>query len=371
MWNVWKMAYPRNTVSKIRTLNASLLIVGTSIGAGMLGLPVETGRGGFLPSILFLVINWIIMTGTALLLIEILAKHKGKANFITLSEKILGRPFKVITFVVYVSLFVSLTLAYVKGGGVFISDLFGAIPASIGCLIFLAFFVPLIILGSRVLSFGNTIFTFGVIFSFIVLVSLGVSKIKPGLLTHINWKFSTLSYPMFITSFGFHSVLPSLHSYVASKKDLRIAVVIGTSITFLIYMSWQLVVMGIVPLNGENSLTQALLADQTAISPLKIYLKSPILNFSAQMFYFTALTTSFLGVGLGLIDFLLDSFKIKAKLVNRLFFALLIYIPSLWVAQTNLRIFYLSLKYGGGIACFYLLVLLPVLLFFKSRNKAF
>ena len=81
-------------MSKIRTLNASFLIVGTSIGAGMLGLPVETGRGGFLPSILFLLINWIIMTGTALLLIEILAKHKGKANFITLSEKILGRPFK-------------------------------------------------------------------------------------------------------------------------------------------------------------------------------------------------------------------------------------------------------------------------------------
>ena len=126
---------------------------------------------------------------------------------------------------------------------------------------FPSFFVPLIILGSRVLSFGNTLLTFGVIFSFVILVSLGVSKIEPGLLTHINWKFATLSYPMFITSFGFHSVLPSLHSYVARKKDLRVAVVIGTSITFLIYKSWQLVVMGIVPLNGENSLTQALLAD--------------------------------------------------------------------------------------------------------------
>ena len=79
----------------------------------------------------------------------------------------------------------------------------------------------------------------------------------------------------------------------------------------------------------------------------------------------------FLGVGLELIDFLLDSFKIKAKLVNRLFFALLIYIPALWVAQTNLRIFYLSQKYGGGIICFYLLILLPALFFFKSINEAF
>jgi len=83
------------------------------------------------------------MTGTALLLIEILEKYKDKANFITLSEKILGRLFKIITFVVYISLFVSLTLAYMKGGGRgVISDLFGTIPASIGCLFFLAFLFP-------------------------------------------------------------------------------------------------------------------------------------------------------------------------------------------------------------------------------------
>lgn len=364
------MAYPRNTVSKvIKTTNASLLIFGTSIGAGMLGLPVETGRGGFILSFVFLVINWIIMTGTALLLIEVLSKFKSKPNFITLSEKILGPSFKVLTFFVYITLFLSLTLAYVKGGGVFLSDFFDSITAPLGCLIFLAFFVPLIILGSKVLSFGNSLLTFGVIISFVMLVTLGIRKVDASLLTHLNWKFAILSFPMFITSFGFHSVLPSLHSYVGSKKHLRVAVVIGTTITFLVYLIWQLVVMGIVPIHGENSLTQALIEDQTAISPLKFYLDNPLLNFCAQAFYFTALTTSFLGVGLGLIDFLLDSFKIKQRLVNRLFLALLIYTPALWIAQTKLRIFYLSLKYGGGIACFYLLILLPILLFFVSKKR--
>ena len=281
----------------------------------------------------------------------------------------MGPPFKIITFVIYISLFLSLTLAYVKGGGVFISDLFGVLPVSIGCLVFLVFLVPLIVLGSKALSFGNSLLTFGVIISFMVLVVLGIHKINPSLLTQINWKFATLSYPMFITSFGFHSVLPSLHTYVKRKRDLRIAIIMGTSITFLIYTSWQLVVMGIVPLHGENGLIRALITDQTAISPLKIYLKNPFLHGSAQIFYFTALTTSFLGVGLGLIDFLLDSFKIKLKFVNRLFLALLIYIPALWIAQTNLRIFYLSLKYGGGFACFYLLILLPIFLFFQHRKR--
>lgn len=335
----------------------------------MLGLPVETGRGGFILSLVFLVINWAVMTGTALLLIEVLSKFKSKPNFITLSEKILGPPFKVMTFLIYIILFLSLTLAYVKGGGIFLSDFFNNLTAPLGSFIFLAFFVPLIILGSRVLSFGNSVLTFGVIISFIMLVILGIKKVNLSLLTHFNWKFAILSFPMFITSFGFHSVLPSLYFYVSNKKHLRISVFIGTTLTFLIYFIWQLVVMGIVPVYGTNSLREALISDQTAISPLKFYLQSPLLNFCAQTFYFTALTTSFLGVGLGLVDFLLDSFKIQQKLVNRFFLGIMIYTPALWIAQTKLRIFYLSLKYGGGIACFFLLILLPILLFFSSNSN--
>lgn len=362
------MAHSGDTVSKIKTLNASLLVVGTSIGAGMLGLPVETAGGGFFPSLFFLMFNWILMTGTALLFVELLDKYKLNANFITLSEKILGKSFKLLTFIVYIALFLSLTLAYVKGGGVFISDLFDNIPIALGCLIFLAFFLPLIVLGSKVLSFGNTLLTFGLIGAFFLLIFLGIKQIESKFLIHINWKLGLLSFPMFITSFGFHSILPSLNAYVQNKKSLRLAVIIGTTITFLIYVSWQLVVLGVVPLLGDNGLLATLAADQTAITPLKIFLRTPILSYSAQVFYFTALTTSFLGVGLGLVDFLLDSLQIKQKLINRIFLVILIYVPALWVAQTNLRIFYLSLKYGGGFACFYLLVLLPILLFFREKK---
>lgn len=128
--------------------------------------------------------------------------------------------------------------------------------------------------------------------------------------------------------------------------------------------------MGIVPVEGSPSLLEALAADQTAITPLKYYLKSSILSLLAQIFYFSAITTSFLGVCLGLIDFLLDSFKIKPKLINRLFLCLTIFLPALWLAQTSLRVFYLSLKYGGGFACLYLLVFLPITLYIKGRNHS-
>ncbi len=311
------------------------------------------------------------MTGTALLLVEVLAKYKLNANFITLSDKILGASFKIITFIVYIALFLSLTFAYVKGGGVFISDLVDTIPVSLGSLIFLIIFVPLIVLGSKVLSAGNSFLTIILMGSFVFLIYLGISKISPLLLKHVDWKMGWFSYPMFITSFGFHSILPSLNTYLDDKKSLRSAVLLGTSITFIIYIAWQLLVMGIVPVEGSHSLTEALAADQTAITPLKYYLKSSLLILCAQIFYFTAITTSFLGVCLGLIDFLLDSFKIKPKLINRLFLCLIIFLPALWLAQTSLRVFYLSLKYGGGFACLYLLVFLPIALYIKGRKRSF
>ena len=348
-------------------IHATLLIAGTSIGAGMLGLPVETGGGGFFPSLILLAINWIIMMGTAFLLVEVLSKHP-ETNFITLSQRLFGRFFKVCTFTIYIFFFLSLTLSYVKGGGVFLSQLLPSLSGPFGYLLFLLIFVPLIIFGSRILGVANTFLTVGMLLSFMGLVSLGIKRLSSSFLTHVDWKLAALSYPMFITSFGFHGCLPSLYSYLGNKRDLKIAILTATSLTALVYACWQLVVMGVVPLSGENSLTEALLSDQTAVSPLKIYLKSSSLHFFAQMFYFLALTTSFLGVGLGLIDFLLDTFKQKGTSLNRMVFACLIYIPAFCVAQTPMRVFYLSLKFGGGSASFYLLILLPILLFLRNRK---
>jgi len=353
----------------VKTTNASLVIIGTSVGAGILGLPVETGRGGFMLSLLFFFLVWVVMTVTALMLTEVLSEFEGRANFFTLAEEKLGSFFKTLTFLVYTALYLSLTLAYIKGGGVFFSDLSDRIPLPLGCSIFLILFTPIITFGAKVLGFGNSVLTFSMFVSFALLTMLGIKEIESSLLLHFNWKFAFFSLPMFVTSFGFHNVLPSLFSYVGSKKHVQVAVCIGTTVTFSIYLIWQMVVLGIVPLDGENSLMQAFIHDQTAISPLYFYLKRPLLIWCAQVFYFAALTTSFLGVGLGLIDFLLDALKIKRQFINRLFLTILIYVPAIWIAQTKLRIFYLSVKYGAGMACVYLLIILPILLFFACKWK--
>ncbi|HKZ00308.1 MAG TPA: aromatic amino acid transport family protein, partial [Rhabdochlamydiaceae bacterium] len=51
-------------------LGGILLVAGTSIGVGMLALPVATAAGGFVPSLLIYLICWIFMMCTGLLILE-------------------------------------------------------------------------------------------------------------------------------------------------------------------------------------------------------------------------------------------------------------------------------------------------------------
>ena len=55
----------------LKILGSILLIVGTSIGAGMLALPVATAALGFTGSLIMLFSCWFVMTTSAFLLLEV------------------------------------------------------------------------------------------------------------------------------------------------------------------------------------------------------------------------------------------------------------------------------------------------------------
>ena len=368
----------RNALSKMRIkargnskfLIACLMILGTSIGAGMLGMPVEMGRGGAIPSTFFLVITWIVLLITGLLFLEVMSFVRKDVNFATLSEMFLKSKSKSILVFIYLLLFLALLFAYVKGGGVFISGISSKIPIWLGTVIYLAIFFPFMIKGTRMIGKINAFLSTLMILSFILLLIFGLKKIHIDNLIHIDWKNSYLSSPILVTAFGFHIVIPSLYAMLNRNKALmRWAIIIGTTSSLVVYFLWNSYVIGIIPLSGEVSLSSALQSDQTAITPLAKILGSSIISQFAQIFYFCALTTSFLGVSLATIDFSLDALQLKKVSKNRILIAIFIFVPALILSTTQLRLFYLSLKYGAAIACILLLIIFPALLVIKIIPK--
>lgn len=355
----------------LKFVAAVSIIVGTSIGAGMLALPVMTARAGFFPSIFLFLLTWVMTITTGILFSEVILSKPSNSNYISLGRSILGRRFTYIVFGLYILLFYSLIAAYTKGIGIILSDnLLLTRTAWEGSFLFILFFMPLMYLGTNVIGRANGFLTLILLASFFMLISVGNKGISFDLLKHQNWSQNLFSLPLIISSFGFHGTLPSLVDYLdRDKGKIQWAIVVGSTITLMIYLCWELFVLGSVPLNGEVSLISAWENDQTAITPLSQISGNPIVWNLAHIFSLSAIITSFLGVSIGLIDFLVDAFQLKRNFTTKTSLLLTLYLSALFLSLTELRIFYLSLNYGAGFAAIFLLIFLPALMMYKSDSQ--
>lgn len=84
-----------------RVFGGILLVSGTTIGAGMLALPVCTGLAGFFPSLVLFILYWIFMTYTAFLFLEVNLWMGRSANIISMAKRTLGRWAQIASWIVY------------------------------------------------------------------------------------------------------------------------------------------------------------------------------------------------------------------------------------------------------------------------------
>ncbi len=345
----------------------ALLVAGTSIGAGMLALPILTGLGGFGPSLVVYFLCWLFMTCTGLLMLEICLKNSPDVNLVSMAASYFGVAGKVFAWVLYLFLFYCLSIAYVAGGGAMLRDWLGLGPIWAGGVLFVLLFGPFVYFGAKVVDRLNLFLMAGLIGSYLLFVIFGIGHVNLSFLQTANWGPALFALPIIFTSFSYQGVIPTLTAYM--KRDaskIRIAIVLGTTITFLVYLFWEFLILGIVPLEG---LEEARRLGQTAAQPLKNHLMSGSVLAIGQAFGFFAIATSYLGVTLGLFDFLADGLRMAKKGLRRGFLAALTFLPPLMVALTRPGIFLTALTYAGGIGCALLLGLLPILMVWKARSR--
>lgn len=356
-------------------LSAAFLVGGTCIGGGMLALPVATGLSGFIPSIAMMTICWITMTLTALLLMEVSLWMEEGAHVISMSSRLLGPLGKAVAWMLYLFICYASLVAYTAGGGIQISSslksLFGiTLSKGMSCAIFVFLFGAIIYAGSRVVGRINAILFVAMIGAYIALVGVGFSEIKPAFLAFKNWNTALMAIPLLLTSFSFQTMVPSLTPYLKRNGTaLRIAIIGGTTIAFIVYLIWQWLILGIVPVLGENGLIEALARGEPATQFLGNHVQSNWLASIAEYFAFFAIITSFLGIGLGLFDFLSDGLKIKEKGIGNFSLAILIVVPTLFFAIYFDRAFLVALDTSGGYGDAVLNGIMPALMVWIGRYQ--
>ena len=349
-----------------KMIGGSLIVGGTAIGAGMLALPVITAMGGFLPASVIYLICWIFSASTGLLLLEVCQWMPQNANLVTMATQLLGRGGKIAAWILYIFLFYCLTVAYTAGGGGFVKTVIGG-PQWLSTLIFSLVFGSFVYFGTKAVDRINYLLMAGLIGTYILFVVFGFKHVQFDNLKDSHWGYGILALPVMFTSFSYQGVIPSLNAYLErDAKMMRYAILIGSSIPFLTYILWELLILGIVPVEG---LIAAKNAGTTAIEPLRYVLRDSPVYTIGQFFGFFALTTSFLGVTLGLLDFLSDSLEVEKTPLKKLLLCALIYIPPILIVLVNPTIFFKALGYAGGVGCALLLGLLPVMMVWVGRYR--
>lgn len=367
------MEESENLVQKGRLISAICLVAGTCIGGGMLALPVATGISGFFPSTLMMILCWLAMTASALLLLEVNLWMKEGAHFITMANTILGPIGKIVSWCLYLFICYASIVAYSAAGGNLVingvAHLVGwELSKEWGCLLFILFFGGIIYLGNQIVGRVNSILFIAMILSYFALVGTGFSEVKKELLNHTYWPTSLLAIPLLLATFSFQTMLPSLTPYLKRNvRALRWAIMGGTTLTLIIYLIWQWIVLGIVPVNGPYSLIKALELGEPVTQFLREHVQSEWVSAIAEYFAFFALSTSFLGIALGLFDFLSDGLKIKNEGKGKFFLSLLIIVPTFIFASYFDRIFLLALDTSGGYGDSILNGMMPVLMVWVGR----
>lgn len=356
-------------------ISALFLVTGTIIGGGMLALPVATGISGFFPATLFMTVCWLAMTFTALLYLEVTLWMEEGTHVISMTSKILGPYWKALAWLLYLFISYASLVGYTAGGGIqvaaSINALFDiALPWQWGALAFVFLFGMTFYFGNLIVGRVNAIFFIAMIGSYVALVAVGAREVKPALLTYQHFPSAFFAIPIFLTSFSFQTMVPSLPPYLKRNAPrLRLAIIGGTTLAFIVYLVWQWIILGIVPVEGESGLREALRRGEPATLFIKEHVTMPHVALVAEYFAFFAIVTSFLGMGLGLFDFLSDGLKIKEKGLGKLVLSLLIAIPTLFFATQFDRIFYLAFDATGGYGDAILNGIIPILLVWVGRYK--
>ncbi len=347
---------------------AVLLISGSCIGAGMLALPIVTSAFGFVPSVAMFVMAWLLMALSGQLLAQInlsLGYHK---SLMTLAEEIFGPVGKWVTFSLFLLLFYCLSVAYFAAigpiGQALCKNLLHvdlscqAIQVGIALL-----FGSIVYLGIRPVDHWNRWLMAGFAAVYFALVVLGVQHLHPAFLSHCQWTASYSALPILVISFGYQNMIPTLASYFQGDGiRLRRAIWIGTAIPLVVYLIWQVIMLGMIP---RYILEQAHAMGVDASVVLQQVVSHPAIYLMGQLFAFFAIVTSLLAQSLSLVEFLGDRLIVFGRGLPRLARVLLVFIlPMLW-AWWKPGILFQALDLGGGIGAVALFVLLPAAMAWK------
>lgn len=382
--NVLYVIQKYNTVNNHRISNkmqkiigSILIVAGTTIGAGMLAMPIISANVGFLFMSLILFCIWFAIFYTSILLVNVYRYNAIEDGFNTLTLKYLGKPGAFITGLSMLTLMYALVSAYIAGGGDIlrtnVEQLFHVELSPQFCaILFTLFFGGIIAFGTRAVDLSTKVVFTVKILCLCLVLGLLLPHIEMAYLSYLPQSPLPVlaTIPIIFTSFGFSVVIPSLVKYLdGNLRQLKWVFFIGSIIPLILYLIWELTILG----NIESSVFSHILQDNAGLEGLLKAIKainsSPLIKVSFTIFAAAAILTSFWGVALALNDYIKDIAKDRPAIKHNVTAFLLTFLPPILFALFYPDGFVIALGYAS-ISLVVLALIIPMLLLQKAKKQA-
>ena len=326
------------------------VLIGTQIGAGVLGLPYAASKVGIIPAIGVLFGVMILLLFTALIILKFSAEMNG-AQMSNIAQKVFGR---VGGWSMYLSILITsfgALLAYIAGMGSVFSNLFG-VSETFGAIIFWIFASFIIYLGLEASGKTELIMSFIMLLLFIsiAIMLFPHARLENGLYVNLGGMLSITGVAIF--ALGCHTVIPDVYrgigDYDKAKKVVILAFLIP-AIIYAIFMSAFLLVF------GKDT-------PQIATQGLKI-LYGRLGTIIGNLIPLLAITTSYIGLGLAQQSNSREFLKLKKPIAWAI-----TTIPPIVVYLAGIKNFADVLAFAGNTGDLIAFILLPILMWIAKKS---
>ncbi|MFM4830279.1 aromatic amino acid transporter [Aeromonas rivipollensis] len=360
--------------SKPSVTGGACIIASVCVGAGMLGLP-SAGAGAWTSwSSLAIILTMIIMTVSGWMLLEAFKPYELTASFNSVTKDLLGHKINIFNNLTVYFVGGILLYAYITSSGLILSGLLG-INSQLASVLFVLVFSCFVWHSTRAVDRISVVLIVFMVLSFVFGVSGLAANIDATMLFHSLTEelgqapYALAMLPVALTSFGYHHSVASMRAYYGEEQKAKQAILGGTLIALALYLLWLLSIFGNLPRNAFGPIIAKGGDVDVLLGALASVIESRRVSNAINLFSMAAILSSFIGVGLGVFDYLADLFKFDNSRQGRAKSWGVTFLPPLVFSLLFPFGFVVAIGYAGAAATVWACII-PALLAKKSRELA-
>ncbi|QHQ53510.1 transposase [Aeromonas media] len=325
-------------------------------------------------SSLAIILIMIIMTVSGWMLLEAFKPYELTASFNSVTKDLLGHKINVFNNLTVYFVGGILLYAYITSSGLILSGLLG-INSQFASVLFVLVFSCFVWHSTRAVDRISVVLIAFMVLSFVFGVSGLAANIDATRLFHSLTEelgqapYALAMLPVALTSFGYHHSVASMRAYYGEEQKAKQAILGGTLIALALYLLWLLSIFGNLPRSAFGPVIAKGGDVDVLLGALASVIESKRVSNAINLFSMAAILSSFIGVGLGVFDYLADLFKFDNSRAGRAKSWGVTFLPPLLLSLLFPFGFVVAIGYAGAAATVWACII-PALLAKKSRELA-